>query len=211
MSSCAICSGLLKGPTALPCGHTYCHDCMTKAAAHSSTSTPIAECSTCRASFSVVAIEVSPVSQPLRHYFLPPLRRISFDTPAPPPPPPPFPANSSSTSPPPILSPRATLSQANYHTLREHCLSWSQRAEGQAPASLGLSTLALMVKEQERTHRKERDEFLRKCELLLKQFYASHARLSCCAAAPPENMDVVDCSYDEHPDPDEEHMAVSPS
>ncbi|KAI0058860.1 hypothetical protein BV25DRAFT_1809949 [Artomyces pyxidatus] len=180
MSSCAICSGLFKAPTALPCGHVYCYDCITKAT-RSSTSMSTTVCPTCRAPFSIAAVDVNLVPQHLRHYFLPPFRRIYLDTPAPPPH---FSTSSVSPSPPRQLSARTTQLQAENRVLRESCLAWRQRAEAQAAASLGLAALIRVAKEQERTRRQERDEFSRKYDVLLKQISVSRERLPWCVLWP---------------------------
>ncbi|KAI0059499.1 hypothetical protein BV25DRAFT_1133641 [Artomyces pyxidatus] len=184
MSSCAVCSesGLFKAPTALPCGHIYCHNCIAKAT-HSSTSLSTTVCPICRAPFTidhVAAVDVDTVPQLLQHYFLPP-RRDFFDAPALPPSRPHFPFNSSlPLSPPQTLSLKAALTQANSHALRKICLAWRQRANAPVPASVELTDLIRVAQEQERTRQEEREEFFRRCEILLKQFSASHAQLSWC-------------------------------
>ncbi|KAI0042733.1 hypothetical protein FA95DRAFT_1609945 [Auriscalpium vulgare] len=168
MPSCAICSGTYKSPTALPCGHVYCYDCITKSTRVSTTiSTTV--CPTCRAPFSIASVDVNLVPPHLRHYFLPPFRRLYLDTAPPPSGSSPRSPGSSSPTQREHVSPHAMRLQAENRALRESCHAWRQRAEAQAAASLGLAALIRVAKDQERAARRERDELARRCEALSAQ------------------------------------------
>ncbi|KAI0310050.1 hypothetical protein OF83DRAFT_1178962 [Amylostereum chailletii] len=182
MSSCAICLDTLKAPTAYPCGHVFCYECVARSVRPLNPLTT-ASCPTCRATFPIVTLNAALIPAHLRPYFLSPFRRLYLDEPSPRSPerspsissPSPFvttPATTSassehqpspptslasSSSSPPSHSPPSTLArlQSENITLRQSCLAWRRRAEAQSAAGLGLTAILRLVKEQVKAEREE--------------------------------------------------------
>ncbi|KAI9458186.1 hypothetical protein BJY52DRAFT_1119913 [Lactarius psammicola] len=166
MSTCAICLDSLKSPVALPCGHVYCHTCISEAInATAGPSSPITHCPTCREPVSTVTPNPLLIPAHLRPYILPPFRRLYLNAPSPSSVDPSSSSSSSSTSADEVERITARLHMENA-ILRQSCHAWRARANAHVAAHVGLSTLARMAQDQARILRDERDELARKYDAL---------------------------------------------
>jgi len=170
MSTCAICLDALKVPMSLPCGHVYCHACISdtiKVVASSTSSLAIC-CPTCREPVSTVTPNPLFVPSHLRPYILPPFRRIYLNVPA---------STPGSTDSDPALDPSpedvekvtSRLHMENA-ALRQSCHAWRARANAHVGAHLGLSALVRLAQDQTRVLKDERDELSRKYDALKRKF-----------------------------------------
>ncbi|KAH9976021.1 hypothetical protein BGW80DRAFT_1295815 [Lactifluus volemus] len=183
MSACAICLDTLKSPVALPCGHVYCHGCISQAIkAMTGPSSPVAHCPTCRERVFIVTPNPLLIPPHLRPFLLSPFRRLYLNGPTPPPSPSPILSDLSSptlgTS---VASPEdddgekviARLGMENA-VLRQSCHAWRARSNAHVAAQLGLSALVRLARDQARRLRDERDELARKYDTLKRKFSDVH-------------------------------------
>ncbi|KAI0057414.1 hypothetical protein BV25DRAFT_1790874, partial [Artomyces pyxidatus] len=167
MAACAICLDALRSPIALPCGHVYCHDCISSLVKEA-TSLATTKCPTCRTPFPLIALNPYLVPANLRPYILPPFRRIYLNE-APTPERPDSPIPSTAAAPPKEDAETQQLTarlQAENAVLRKSCLAWRQRADAHATSHVGLAALVRMAKEQAQRMCAERDELARKYEAM---------------------------------------------
>ncbi|KAI0272551.1 hypothetical protein BC834DRAFT_857262 [Gloeopeniophorella convolvens] len=162
MSACAICLDALKSPVSLPCGHVYCHSCISEAIKTTSNpSSSVAYCPTCREPVSIATPNPLLIPSHLRPYVLPPFRRLylngSADVPTA--------STSSGTSAEEAEKVTARLHMENA-VLRQSCHAWRSRANAHVAAHLGLSALVRLARDQARMLRNERDELARKYDAL---------------------------------------------
>ncbi|KAH9967178.1 hypothetical protein BC827DRAFT_1123197 [Russula dissimulans] len=172
MSTCAICLDTLKSPVALPCGHVYCHGCISETVkATASTCLHAAYCPTCREPVSTVTPNPLFIPSHLRPYVLPPFRRIYLNFPAPDPTPVDDDDKASSPS---RAAEEVEKTTARLHmenaVLRQSCHAWRARANAHVAAQVGLSALLRLAREQARILKDERDELARKCDSLKRKF-----------------------------------------
>jgi len=169
MSTCAICLDALKSPVALPCGHVYCHGCISETVkATASTSFHATYCPTCRESVSTVTPNPLFVPSHLRPYVLPPFRRIYLNSP----PPDSTPAGDDKASGPSAEGVEKITARLHMENaiLRQSCHAWRARGNAHVAAHLGLSALLRLAREQARIFKDERDELARKCDSLKRKF-----------------------------------------
>lgn len=168
MSACAICLDQLKAPVALPCGHVYCHGCISETVkTAASTSSSIVHCPTCREPVSTVAPNPLLIPPHLRPYVLSPFRRIYLNPPTP-----------ILTSPDADrtsnLTAEAEKAIARLHmenaTLRQSCYASHAHAHAHMAAHFQLSALVRTTRDQARKLKDDRNKIARKYESLKRKF-----------------------------------------
>ncbi|KAI9450081.1 hypothetical protein F5148DRAFT_987248 [Russula earlei] len=167
MTTCPICLDALKSPVALPCGHVYCHGCISdtiKATASTSSNTTF--CPTCREPVSTVTPNPLSIPPHLRPYVLPPFRRVYLSSP----PPPPTDAHQTSTPSANEVDKIVARLHMESAILRQSCHAWRARADAHVAAHLGLSALLRLAQDRGRMLKNERDELARKYDTLKRKF-----------------------------------------
>ncbi|KAI0036196.1 hypothetical protein K488DRAFT_41649 [Vararia minispora EC-137] len=174
MSTCAICLDALKSPTAFPCGHVFCYNCIAQSI-HKLNPLSTTSCPTCRASFPLVSINAALVPPHLRPFFLAPFRRLYLDDPSP-----------SAPSDPSSFKQAAQLAslRSENAALRQSSTAWRRRAEVHAATALGLAAFLRMARTQMREERdalRKREEDLQRREMVLNKYVcASRMFLAIC-------------------------------
>jgi len=168
MSSCAICLDTLKDPVALPCGHVYCHGCISEGVkATASTSSLTIHCPTCREPVSAVIPDSSFIPPHIRPYVLPPFRRIYLNTPTPS-------LAFANTERGSNLTAEVEEAVARVHTenaiVRQSCDALHSRANMHMTAHIRLSSLLLLARDQARKLKDECNDLARKYDSLKRKF-----------------------------------------
>lgn len=159
MPTCIICLEGLKSPVALPCGHVFCHECITSLVQTTRPFTTQHICPMCRHPYSLLTVDPSLYPPQFRSLMTPAIRKIYLEDSTQQP--------STDSESPPIKFARLTAENAS---LRRSCESWRRRAEAHGLATLGLVGLARMARDHAVQMRNERDVLQEKYTSLKRKF-----------------------------------------
>ncbi|KAF5379312.1 hypothetical protein D9757_007663 [Collybiopsis confluens] len=178
MPTCSICIDSLKEPVALPCGHVFCSECISRAVNTIIPTCIVQPCPTCRSLYSIAHVDPELIPTSMRSHVSPSIRRLYLDE-STPDTNSPFPSSSSSSSLSLSSSSSSTSRQfsqelvsecgrlsAENKTLRMNCGVWQKRAEVHSAATMGLLNLARMAKAYNAQLKLEKEKLQRECMLL---------------------------------------------
>ncbi|KAG5725073.1 hypothetical protein E4T56_gene12401 [Termitomyces sp. T112] len=173
---CGICTEELNAPVALPCGHLFCEECISRAVEAVIPFTTLHSCPACHASYNIADVDISSVPAQLRPHILPSIRRLCTDFP-----------NGKSEEPRTVsgmteIAIENSRLHAENEALKNTCAMWRRRAELHGAATLGLLGFARIAKDQALRMRYERDEVYKHYNLLRQELPKSE---TCQHPAPP--------------------------
>jgi len=186
MPTCSICIDSLKEPVALPCGHVFCSECISRAVNTIIPTCIVQPCPTCRSLYSIAYVDPELIPTSMRSHVFPSIRRLYLDEPtsdtkspvSPSSSSPSTPSSSSSSS--PSRSSQELLSEcgrlaAENKTLRMNCGVWQKRAEVHSAATIGLLNLARMAKAYNEQLKLEKEKLQRECTVLKRKLEAEES------------------------------------
>jgi len=160
MPTCVICLDTLKDPAALPCGHVFCYDCITRVAA---AVTPYAAqhfCPTCKHPYMTTQVDPAFIPHYLRQHVTSSVRKLHLEYS--------LPSTSAESS-----GNELDALRAENASLRTCCFVWRRRAAVHASATLGLVGLARMTREHALKMKAEKDELQSRYDTLRKSYEES--------------------------------------
>ncbi|KZP24483.1 hypothetical protein FIBSPDRAFT_735793 [Athelia psychrophila] len=148
MSLCNICLGALKTPSALPCGHVFCYECILKAVKSVRPFTTEHRCPVCRERYTVEVLPRDMVPDTLQLHMTPSIRKLDITLSDP--------------------APGAGLArhQAEILTLRAQRSELHRRMQEASATTAGLYMLAKAARDHGFKMQKERDTLAEECRLL---------------------------------------------
>ncbi|KZP24480.1 hypothetical protein FIBSPDRAFT_822259 [Athelia psychrophila] len=148
MSLCTICLGALKTPSALPCGHVFCYECILKVVKSVRPFTTEHRCSVCRERYTVEVLPRDMIPDALQLHMTPCIRKLDMTLADP--------------------APGAGLArhQAEILALRAQRGELHRRMQQAAATTAGLCMLAKAARDHGLKMQKERDTLAEECRLL---------------------------------------------